>query len=273
MIAKFLVARERAKKKREELSRLIKNDNNVLLIHYACENFNKHDGQSPRIICIAVKNLRDLQTYTFSIQKVAEELNELPPDPQHFDKYEQKMLESFNDFVRSNQNKIWVHWNMRDENYGFQAIAKRYRTLSQKDFYNLHSDNLFDLALCLKYIYGPNYITTDQRMRSLAVKNNLLHQNFLSGEQEAECWERGEHLKVQRSTLSKVALFEQIIRAIEDHTLKTEIGKLESLVNFIYTNPTLAVISLFVLIATFLKFIWDIGVWVFKSISSFLPHL
>jgi len=34
--------------------------------------------------------------------------------------------------MESNKDKKWIHWNMRDVNFGFEAIVNRYKILGGK---------------------------------------------------------------------------------------------------------------------------------------------
>ena len=67
------------------------------------------------------------------------------------------MLDEFFDFIKSRHGFTFVHWNMRDINYGFQAIEHRYRVLGGDPFI-IDDARKFDLAGALVAIYGINYI-------------------------------------------------------------------------------------------------------------------
>lgn len=119
----------------ESLAKLTKywnNSKNVCIIHYACTNFN--DPISPaRITCIAIRSLADSSTKSFSILDEAQkkQLNR-GGILQNFDSIECSMLSEFFDYVKYLHNPIWLHWNMRDAQYGFEALEKRYHYLSGK---------------------------------------------------------------------------------------------------------------------------------------------
>ena len=83
-------------------------------------SFDRPDGATPRITSIAVRNFASGQTESFSIHKVAE-LKHIPivDIPGHYDSLEKEMLDEFSQYLQSNDHCIWVHWNMRDINYGF----------------------------------------------------------------------------------------------------------------------------------------------------------
>lgn len=39
------------------------------------------------------------------------------------------MLKGFYDFVEPHRHCNWLHWSMRDINFGFAALGRRYRVL------------------------------------------------------------------------------------------------------------------------------------------------
>jgi hypothetical protein len=99
----------------------------ILLIHYSCESFyDRAAGRSPRITSLAVRNFSRRQTTSFSIHQVAERHGVAPVDiPSKYDTLERQMLGEFYEYVTSHEGYRWVHWNMRDVNYGFAANEHR----------------------------------------------------------------------------------------------------------------------------------------------------
>lgn len=74
-----------------------------------------------------------------------------------YDSLEKKMLGDFYKFVKMHKEVRWIHWNMRDINYGFPAIAHRFKVLGGRSV-EINVDKLFDLARMLQDIYGPNNV-------------------------------------------------------------------------------------------------------------------
>jgi hypothetical protein len=124
----------RLRHRKETLQRIRELDDrhdSVVVIHYSCESFyDRTDGSTPRVTSIAVRNLGTGQTESFSIHKVAE-LKGIPVGniSAHYDSLEKEMLDEFGHFLQANSHCTWVHWNMRDINYGFQAIEHRHKVL------------------------------------------------------------------------------------------------------------------------------------------------
>src|SRR6266487_5182682 len=112
----------RWKRARSQLDEIFQVPENTLVIHYSCESFYNRDvPQSPRITSVAVRNLDSGQTRSFSIHLVAERRGQLESIDEHYDTLEKEMLDDFFGHAQIQQNQKWLHWNMRDANYGFPA--------------------------------------------------------------------------------------------------------------------------------------------------------
>lgn len=169
--------RERSKC-RKRLNEIYDDAINAYVIHYSCESFYASDGQSPlanstRVTSIAVRNLKSGQTKTWSIHKSAElnkkldELDEMIQanaplaaqgkdseaqraistrrineilDPLEFD-----MLQGYFSFLQNHSESTYIHWNMRDDNYGFSALEHRFRVLGGNPVI-LQDNRKFDLG-------------------------------------------------------------------------------------------------------------------------------
>lgn len=213
-----LTKRKQAKTKIESL---IGNANTTLVIHYSCESFyDRTDGKTPRVTSVAVRNLSSGQTDSFSIHKVAEQ-KQIAFDQidVNYDELEREMLNEFFEFMRSRQFYSWIHWNMRDINYGFAAIEHRFRVLGGNP--TLISENSkFDLSRALNNLYGMAYIE-HPKLESIVNKNEITKKDFLTGKEEAEAFKNKEYIKLHQSTLRKVDIIANIFERICDKTLKT----------------------------------------------------
>jgi hypothetical protein len=128
---------------------------NVSVIHYSCESFyDRPNGASPRITSIAVRKLDSGQTLSFSIHQVAEHggvaFGEIEA---HYDALERQMLDAFYGHVGGYKGLKYLHWNMRDINYGFAAIEHRHRALGGTPVI-IDDDKKIDLSRVLIDIYG-----------------------------------------------------------------------------------------------------------------------
>ncbi len=207
---------------KKQLTNISSDRKNVVVIHYSCESFyDLPDGASSRITSIAVQNLATGQTESFSIHQIAERGKKcsIKEIDDHYDELEKKMLEEFYDYAKSHQSHIWMHWNMRNINYGFAALEHRYKVLGGKPF-EIHELRRCDLARLLVGLYGANYID-HPRLTSLVRMNCISDLNFLKGADEAKAFEEREYVKMHQSTLRKVDILSAIAGKAADSTLKT----------------------------------------------------
>jgi hypothetical protein len=198
------------------------NDSHCLIIHYSCESFyDIKDGKTPRITSIAIRFLSTTQTKSFSIHKIAE-LKKIPTNeiPQNYDALEKEMLKNFYEFVKDYKEFRWIHWNMRDINYGFEALNYRATILGTRPV-EIKDENKFDLARLLIDKYGKRY-SDHPRLISILEMNKISSKHWLNGEQEAKAFEDKEFVKLHQSTLAKVDVIENILKLTAEENLKTK---------------------------------------------------
>src|SRR5699024_11168844 len=134
---------------------------------------------------------------------------------------ERKMLDDFFDFVVNHKDHyIWIHWKMRDNNFGFHAIEHRYKVLGGDPFVIPDSNKI-----CLGNLIADRY-TKDYaphpRMKSLYELNGIDPKDFLTGKEEAKAFENKEYNKLSHSTASKVGLFSDFLTLLFDDNLKVK---------------------------------------------------
>jgi hypothetical protein len=216
-----------AKRKRalQKVNSLHEKRDHVLVVHYSCESFfDRPDGLSPRTTSIAVLHLSSRQTSSFSLHLVAERegLSLETASKVELDSIEKKMLSEFFDLVKSRDRHLWLHWNMRDSTYGFQALVQRARVLSISAGKCVppNDDRLYDLSNIIHDIYSSRY-AEHPRLAKLIEQNGFSTRNFLSGADEAAAYENKEFVNLHYSTLAKVNIFSKILECQIDETLKT----------------------------------------------------
>ena len=211
----------RRKKELEIIDRIMEHPEDALVIHYSCESFyDREDGKTPRVTSITVRNLESGQTESFSIHKIAEQ-QKIPFETihEHYDQLEKEMLEEYFNFLNENQGKTWIHWNMRDINYGFSALEHRFKALGGTPFM-LTEGKKFDLSRAMVSLYGIGYIG-HRRLTKLMEKNNITSKDFLTGEEEADSFKNKEYVKLHQSTLRKADILANIFERVADGTIKT----------------------------------------------------
>lgn len=194
----------------------------ALVIHYSCESFYDYSKpDSRRVTSIAVRRADSSQTKSFSLHLSAEKLGVLQDIGPSLDRCEREMLDEFYRYVRDHQTAhTWLHWNMRDSNYGFEAIAHRYRVLGGQPV-ELSDEQKLDLSPLLIDIYGKDY-SGHPRIEWLVNANGIHSRAFLTGSQEADAFAERNFVAMHQSTLVKVQALSDIAKLASQLRLKTK---------------------------------------------------
>ena len=137
----------------------------------------------------------------------------------HYNELEQEMLENFFNLANERKEHKWLHWNMRDENYGFHALELRYKILGGAP-YVIQDSNKFDLSRILIGIYGKAYIG-HPRLENLMNKNKISPPKFQTGAKEAELFEKKNYVALHQSTLGKTDVLSKVYQLAYESKLKT----------------------------------------------------
>lgn len=197
----------------------------VYVIHYSCESFyDIKDGRTPRVTSIAVRNFVSGQTKSFSIHKSAE-LRSVPVEEisDRYDELEKEMLGEFFEYLKYLQGHRFVHWNMRDGNYGFAAIEHRFKVLGGEPIV-IEDSRKFDLARELVALYTLKYAPHGDfgRMHSLMDMNSIGAKDAMTGKEEADAFDNQEYVKLHQSTLRKADVIANFLDRTMDGSLKTK---------------------------------------------------
>ncbi|MCY4575416.1 MAG: hypothetical protein OXC55_02225 [Chloroflexi bacterium] len=141
----------------------------------------------------------------------------------NYDSLEREMLKQFFEYLAGFKDMKYLHWNMRDTSYGFQAIEHRFRVLCSKDI-TLHvvdDRQKVDLSRLLQDIYGSGYIG-HPRMQRLVEKNGIALRDFLPGSEEAQAFDNQDFAALHLSTLRKTDIIANIAARAHDRELRTE---------------------------------------------------
>lgn len=210
------------RKAKETINSFYDNNSHCLIVHYSCESFyDIKDGKTPRITSIAVRYLNTAQTKSFSIHKVAE-LRIIPFDQidANYNQLEKEMLKDFFDFAREHKDYKWIHWNMRNINYGFEALEHR-ATVLGTDPFEIKDENKYDLARLINDKYGKEY-SNHPRLPSILEMNQISPKHWLNGDDEAKAFDNKEYVRLHQSTLAKVDVIENILKLTAEGSLKTK---------------------------------------------------
>ncbi len=204
------------------LQKISDNSLEYLIIHYSCESFyDLPEGNTPRITSIGVRYVKNAQTHSFSIHKIAE-LRQIAPAEinQNYNILEKAMLDEYFQFVSKHPIHKWIHINMRNINYGFEAINHRYRVLGGTPI-DINDDSKIDLARLFIDLYGNEY-APHPRFESLYVLNNITMSDFLNGEEEANAFIEGNYVGLHQSTLRKIDNMHNVLSLANENDLKNK---------------------------------------------------
>ena len=85
----------------------------------------------------------------------------------------------------------------------------------------LSEEKLVNLADLLPDIYGENYIG-HRHLENLMNKNGITSKDYLTGDKEAEAFEKAEYVKLHQSTLRKIDVIAKVAQKANYGTLKTD---------------------------------------------------
>lgn len=216
----FRLMQRRQAKSRQ--ATLLLEPSRVRIVHYSCESFrDRTDATSPRVTSIAVRDWESGQTESFSLHLVAEREGKThPTDPAILDSLERTLLKEFFSFVHQHQKARWVHWNMRNVNYGFAALEHRARVLGIPPE-EIDESRRFDLADHLVTLFGRR-LAKHPRLDSLRELNKISKKDFLTGAEEAAAFEAGQFYRLHQSTLRKVDVIHHLLSRLAEDRLVTD---------------------------------------------------
>jgi hypothetical protein len=182
---------------------------------------------------------------SFSMHLSAEEL-EIPRTDiaNNYNQIETNMLSKFVDFINHNiDSTYWIHWNMTNINYGFEALEHRYKILTKNEMPHIPELNRFNLSNLLKKKYGAKY-AEDPKLLNLMELNGGKDRNFLSGEEEVRAYKANEFVKLHNSTMCKVYFFREVFNRANNNKLRTKTNQFRYKVNELYQNPVIQIIAI-----------------------------
>jgi len=135
------------------------------------------------------------------------------------------MLERFYKYVKENKTKRWVHWNMKNSIYGFDAIANRFRILGGKPA-DIESQFRYDLSDIIPNLYTDKYEDKLNRGRllNLASRNGVTDKDVLAGAEEAIAFNQKDYLRLSLSTSRKVDIIDCLLSKVLNGKLKVAVS-------------------------------------------------
>lgn len=151
------------KEVKELFSDIKRNKNKYLFIHYSCDNFEFDKSDPVKIFSIIISPLEENKMKIFSVLDEAKIAKiKIDDISKNYEELEIKMLEKFFDYLKKNvtSNNVLLHWNMKDNVFGFEAILIRYQMLTGNHTYDKVFVKYEKINLAEKFydLYGKNYI-------------------------------------------------------------------------------------------------------------------
>lgn len=166
----------------------------LMAVHYASGNLFKAKDCPVAVTCIAVTNLVDGSTQAFSMANASGQTSE---------DREVELLAEFFGFLSGHQDAKLLHWNMDKADYGFGALASRYKWLTKGTVpYRPPSDRMYDLDQFITEYYGEGYVP-HPKLPNLAALNGVNQRYWMAGKDEADKADEGDYSAIQRSTSEK----------------------------------------------------------------------
>lgn len=222
---------DRHKKAKKEIEKIFNKYETYRIIHYSCQSFYRVEiGKTAIITSIAIYSCISDTTKSFDIQSTAEKLKiDYERINEKIEVIERQMLKEFFDYIKEDRQIKYLHWNMRDSQYGFQALSHRYSVLTgEMPEYEIPDSNQINIARLLDEFYRVNYVA-DPKMENLVKLNPEIKPKFiLYGREEADAFDEGRYNELHRSTLSKVRLFNNILIMVSDNKLKESTNKIQA---------------------------------------------
>lgn len=224
---------------KETLKKLRENEQSLFIVHYSCQNLNdNNENYSPRITSIAVLHVGSSTMHSFSIHLIAE-IRKISRDDidQHYDELEQEMLAQFFAFISDNDDGYWLHWNMSNINYGFEALIHRFKVLSGENGKRIPDSKKFNLSSLILSVYGKNCVE-HPRMASFMKLNDGEHRDGLTGKEEVEAFAAKEYVKLHKSTMCKAYWFQHMYYLLQKNKVVVHNKNWGAKVNTFLERPT-----------------------------------
>lgn len=183
-------------------------------IHYACESFHEAKDRPAEIAAIAIYDLKNSTVICYS---------RADAPPSRVEHAELDLLESFYSAIAKRADSLLLHWNMDRPEFSLDALAKRYRYLTdgEKEPPVLtFSSRQYDVDELIASEFGENY-APHGKLESTAKLNQLDMRSFKDGKTEADLVQRSEWAVIARSTASKAKIIGELAKRLADGTLKT----------------------------------------------------
>jgi hypothetical protein len=228
----------------QQLKELTKNAAEVLIIHYSQLLIHDADTEniSPLISAIVIRSIDDSIYEHFAIHLEADKSNIQKDEiKDNYNELEFFSLKAFNNFLKRHKDKLWVHWEMKNIHFGFEAIKHRFDKYvegTKENFEIIPINNKINLNYLLECIYGDDYVDGPDKLYSLMKVNKILSdREYLSLDREATEFENGNYKSILKSLDFKVDFIRKVIDKLWKKKLKIQNKNYYSRFQIIVTHP------------------------------------
>lgn len=228
----------------------LNNPSESLVINYSRQDLEDNESgmATPRVIAIIVKSLDGKFNECFAIHHEAEKAKIVWDEiSNYYDFLEERLIKGFVLFVKTHRNYNWLHWDMNDVHFSFEAIEHRYKVLvdeNGKDFINIPLDKRFNINQLLQNIYGDHY-ENEPQLDNLIKSNNkgVLKNGYLTLSQEATAFKDLNFSKILESLRCKVNFLLEIINKTPNRQLRVSNRNFINRLGSFITHPITASIA------------------------------
>ncbi len=194
------------------IKKITEDPSKVFFIHYSESSTYDDDDYgniSPIITSIVIKSLDGQIDKQYAIHLEADKAD-IPKD-QIQDSYRElefRILKLYNDFVKRHLDCFWIHWDMKNIHFGFEAIKHRYEKIFETldGYCEIPNNKKKNLRTIIEGMYGDNFVTGSDPLKSLLLcnSNNIEDSTYLSRENESSQFENKNFIAVMKSVDIKV---------------------------------------------------------------------
>jgi len=175
------------------LRRALESHQPVWTVHYACAGWKHADAGPLEVSAVCFHEILTRTELTFSVTD-------------RKDGAERYVLESFFDFVANRKDAHFLHWNMNRSEFGFVALANRYRFVIGSDPpVAVAEGQQHDLDDLIGLAHGRDF-AAHPKLHSLGLLNGYVFREWLTGPEQATAFDAGKHADLKRSCAGKVRL-------------------------------------------------------------------
>ena len=197
------------------LRRALEGGEGVIAVHYACESFLTAKDHPPGVASAAILDLITGELIGFGRA-------DCPPskDPPEC---ELDLLGRLFSELNGRQESHVLHWNMDRPEFGFDALLKRWRYLTDASPSFTPPRMRYDVDGLFVAVFGENY-APHGKLESMAKLNDLDMRSFRSGKEEADAYEAQDWVVLGRSSASKAGIIGELVRRLLHGTAKTAVS-------------------------------------------------